>query len=71
MEMEGKIILKTQNGVHKQNMKKEIHRIQRYIQYKKRQNVNDRAIPKIQRKRKVQERECKNYKEVYRAETQA
>ena len=39
-----------------QSVKKEIHRIQRYIQHKKRQNVNDHAIPKIQRKRKVQER---------------
>ena len=35
IEMEGKIIFKKEDGLHKQNEKKEIHRIQRYIQYKK------------------------------------
>ena len=31
-EMEGRIILKKENGVHKQSEKKEIHSIQRYMQ---------------------------------------
>ena len=33
--MEGKLILKKENGVHKQS-EKAIHKIQRYVQYKKR-----------------------------------
>ena len=33
--MEGNIILKKENGMHKQSEKKLIQRIQRYIQYKK------------------------------------
>ena len=64
--MEGKIIFKRGIREHKQSEKKEIHRIQRYIYNTKREVIeckqSCKAITKIQRKRKVQERE------IYRAE---